>query len=292
MAKTKGAAIFNTLYAESAGRARSGRTNANRWPLKPALFLLMLLSAGSTWGEDGPISPELQNELHEKSLGQPAPRALANWFKAEILPGLHLEGRTARAAMDDLGQLGFRCTLAPEQRNLVDASKPLLPFVICERLLTLENGKVYGGLRVHAFVSGWKGDGTSLATRYEQLTTAEVDETIVTGLPYGDDRGSAASKSESRALDRDLIIAIPGQPMSDVVKYAMTHEIRCQAITEAEDHRAALECAAFEPRPKCGHALIRIAVSEAKQSSQPLSIWSTDRVVEQQGPWICLNGWK
>lgn len=242
--------------------------------VRSALLLSILWSASSAWGD----------EL--------APRYLADQFEFEVLPKLQLKGKTARTVIDELGQVGFRCALVPEQRNLVDPSKPLQPFVRCDRLLTTKEGKVYGAVMANSFLNGWKGDGTPLAARFERLATAEVDTTLVVGLPYGDDRDSKDSRKQSSVLDRTLVIAMPNQPMSEVVKYAMTHEILCRAVT-TEDHRATLECSAFRPSARCGHALISIALSEGTESSQPVTIWSTDRVVAgKQGPWICLNGSK
>jgi len=261
-----------------------------RRPIKPVLCLSILLLIGCAWGDDGFDLQELQKELDATSLGQPAPRDLAQTVKSDILPKLHLEGKAVRSAIEDLGRLGFQCTLAPEQRNLLDRSKPMEPFVVCERLLTTGDGKIYGGVRTHVFMSDWKGDGTSPASRYEQLMTARVAQTLVSGLPYADQRDANAEKNVSSALDQALVIATPHQPMSDVVKHAMTHEILCRATTAAGNHREALECSTFQATPGCNHALIRIEVSGAEGATQPLSIWSTDRMVKgKQGPWICLS---
>ena len=141
----------------------------------------------------------------------------------------------------------------------------------------------------YMFIGGWEGDGTTLAKRYDQLPTSTVNSVKASGIPDFDERDSAAAKNESRKLDLTLVIATPGQPMAEVVKYAMLHDIQCRASVAAIEPRNRLDCIANTPTLRCAVAIIRIELSEGDDAATPLSLWSTDRQVKgKQGTWTCL----
>ncbi|MES1982090.1 MAG: hypothetical protein V4443_06400 [Pseudomonadota bacterium] len=251
------------------------------------LFMSAALSMGCVWGEDAVQAQGLPTWPNKQSGPPSSAREQTEKFRADVLPQLHLEGDTARNAIDKLGRLGFMCTLVGEEKNLFDPSKPLLPFVNCRRLLS-GNDQTYGLVWVHVLIMGWKGDGTPLAVRYDQLVDSKVAAVSAVGIAYEDNRDSPASKEAARHLDQTLVLATPGQPMAEVVKYAMLHDISCRTTTFEADHRTALDCSVIKPSAQCSHGLISIDVTEGKDSSPPLSLWSTDRQVKgRQGPWIC-----
>ncbi len=219
----------------------------------------------------------------------PDPGELIGKFKFETLPKLQLEGKTARGAIESLNQLEFYCTLVGEKKNIITPSKPTHPFVKCTRLLS-NNGRVYGLIWVLIDLINWKGDGTLLGVRYEQLAESRVHNVDALGISYGDSRDSPASRQAARQLDQTLVILNPGQTIGEVAKYTMTHDISCRTTVFEVDHRTALDCSVTKPSPQCRHGLVSIDVAEAKDAAAPLTLWSTDRqTIGKQKPWICIN---
>ncbi len=243
------------------------------------LCILISLPITSTWGEEAVRSQESQD-----------PRQLMEKFRAIILPQLHLSGEIASTAIDKLNQLGFQCTLVGEQKDLIYPSKSWPSAVECTRLFSNED-RIFGWMWVYVHMGDWKGDGTPLAVRLEQLAESKVDAANASGgITYDDNRDVPSSKEAGRHLDQSLIIASPGQPMAEVVKYAMLHDISCRATVPTVDHRTALDCSMVKPSSQCRHALISIEVTDGTDPSKPLSLWSADRFVKgKQDSWICLN---
>jgi hypothetical protein len=259
--------------------------------VKLSLCVSAVFSANGALSGEVARSQDLQpkNGPREQVERLPSPRYLAEKFKNITLSHLRLEGDIARNAMDKLNLLDFYCTLVGEGKNVLNPQKPFAPFVKCEQLIK-ENENIVGAIVVDMSMKDWSGDGTPMNVRYEQLSTATVFYVSGAGIPYSDNRQLTSAKEESHKLDEALVIATPGQSVSEVVKYAMLQNISCKTTKVETEKRTALDCVALGPSRGCVRALISIDVAQVTESSLPLSLWSKDwHVKGQQGPWICLN---
>lgn len=252
------------------------------------LCLSAAFSTGCVQSEDVVRSREPSEVQQNQDEKLSDVRKLADKLQTETLPQLHLKGKTGREAMDILNQLGFQCALIAERKDTLWPVIVHQPFVSCIHFVSTTR-RIYEQMLVGIFLEGWKGDGTPLVVRYDQLASAKVfDNPNVTRLLVDDQRDLSASKRESRNLDQSIVLATPDQPMAAVVKYVLTNAIACKTTVDELDHRNFLDCVAREITSGCVLASIRIEVTEGIEPSAPFSLWDTDRkVIGKQGPWTC-----
>lgn len=249
---------------------------------------LPLLTIGSARGGELRTLQEGHSEIRQQARELPSIRDFVLEFKADTLPRLNLQGKSARDAISDLGTLDFQCTLVGGGENILDPTKPTRPFVECGKLLFGEK-QVYGLIWVYLHIKNWKGDGTPLTARYERLISSQVNHINVSGDPFF---GKRLPDNAGVSLDKpyqNLVIAKPGQSISEVAKYAMTHNVSCKATSSFFDRRLSLDCYAIKVISQCRYAVLSIDVINRSTTSTPLSLWSTDKYVSgEQGPWTCL----
>lgn len=212
----------------------------------------------------------------------PDPNDIGEQYEYEELPKLQLEGKSAKQALDILIGNEFQCAITKEMKT-ADPSRIVSPMVDCLRLL-LEKDKVYGILFVTLNIKGWKGDGTPLIKRFDQLPTSTLGLSRALGHQWGGRKELSSSKA-SIALDKKLVFAAPGQSVAQVIKQTMSENIYC-GITRNGANGEGLRCSAIKPSIGCRYAATIIEITE---STQPLTIWSEDRRVAKQNPWQCIE---
>lgn len=263
--------------------------HGSRFKFRSIFFISAVFSVGCSWASGAGRLQQSDYKPRQEAGEKLDVREFADQFRASTLPQLHLEGKTAREAIDVVGKLGFHCDIAPEEENVIFPSKPLMPFVACTRLFP-GKVKIEGLVWIALFLENWTGDGTALGTRFDDLAHVQVKRANVSRVSYQDNRDAPSSQQASRMLEQALVVPGASQPVADFVKYAMTHDLACRAAGERHGESNALECIAMKPTRPCLLAFLHAEVTETRKGAAPFSLWSMDReVIARPGSWVCLK---
>jgi hypothetical protein len=251
-----------------------------------ALLISVISSTGAGWAAyAGPLPDAPIASVHPAEEIVDV-RRFADYLRSVLLPQWHLTDSVAKDAIDKIGTAGFYCALVGEQENILDRTKPYSPFVSCTRLF-FNTGRVYGFADVGMFMEGWRGNGTSLGVRHDQLATDEVTHVSSGRAVFEDSSGMPITEEAFRTLDETLARAGINPPVADFTKIAMTHAISCRS---SPDQGNLLECMTFNPTPHCSVAIYRVAVTEDKNAGATFSLWTHDRqVTSATGSWSCAR---
>lgn len=250
-------------------------------------LIVVQLGAGLTLADE-PVATRAG--IYEELQGRDVREISVSFFDKIIRP-MRLEGEVVRQAIERLSAIGFRCGLrredVPEKPLWPGDGSP--PIVMCEHKIS-ERIPDNSQLVVLIFVKDWQPVHVPLDLLYDQMAAATVDGVHSYFMVYAENRHTDDAIKESKKIDKVLILGLPGEKMSVVVKRAMVAGRTCGVHRNVLDNSPELDCTVTDPTFNCIYATTTLKLSDKGGASKPLSIWDSEReIVGNQSPWVCLN---